>query len=303
MDIHHIRYFLALCETMNFTVAAERCNVAQPALSRAIQQLEDEVGGLLVRRERNRNTLTDLGLLMKPSFERIIIELGQVRQQARQFLTVEKANLNVGVMCTISPTRFAGMLVHFAKAHRDITVQLSEGIPEKLGARLKAGEIDVALVASPDGFPDEFSVDPLYRERFVVAFPVGHRFASMDAVPFSEIRDECYLSRINCEYYEFLYRIAAANNGALPVGFASEREDWIMNMIAGGIGICYIPEFSALVPGIDVRPLTNPDVWRDVCVVTRRGAPQSLALSQFLRVLRNHPYPLSRFDEVQRAAS
>jgi LysR family transcriptional regulator, hydrogen peroxide-inducible genes activator len=279
MDIHHIRYFLALCETMNFTVAAERCNVAQPALSRAIRQLEDEVGGLLVRRERNGNNLTDLGLLMKPRFERVINELGQVRQQARQFLTLEKANLNVGVMCTISPTRFAGMLVHFAQAHRDITVQLSEAIPAKLGARLKNGEIDVALAASPEGFPDEFNVERLYRERFVVAFPVGHRFSGMNSVPFSEINDECYLTRINCEYYDFLDRITASHHANLPVGFASEREDWIMNMISGGIGICFIPEFSALAPGIDVRPLTNPDVWRDVCLVTRQEAPQSLPLS------------------------
>ena len=65
MDIHHIRYFLAVCETRNFTRAAEKCNVTQPALSRAIQQLEDEVGGLLFRRERNLTHITDLGALLQ----------------------------------------------------------------------------------------------------------------------------------------------------------------------------------------------------------------------------------------------
>ncbi|NJO33208.1 MAG: LysR family transcriptional regulator [Rhodospirillales bacterium] len=76
MDIHHLRYFLAVCETLNFTKAADNCHVSQPALSRAIQQLEQEVGGLLFRRERNLTHITDLGMLLKPHFESIISELG-----------------------------------------------------------------------------------------------------------------------------------------------------------------------------------------------------------------------------------
>ena len=71
MDIHHIRYFLAVCETRNFTRAAEKCNVTQPALSRAVQQLEDEVGGLLFRRERNLTHITDLGALLRPRFQQV----------------------------------------------------------------------------------------------------------------------------------------------------------------------------------------------------------------------------------------
>lgn len=295
MNVHHIRYFLALCETMNFTVAAERCNVAQPALSRAIQQLEEEVGGPLVRRQRNRNTLTDLGLLMKPSFEKIIEELGQVKKQARQFLTLEKANLHLGVMCTIGPTRFAAMLVNFSQAKRDTSVKLYEGVPSALSARLRAGEIDAALTASPDGFPDDLSVEVLYRERFVVAFPLGHRFAAMDAVPIAETRDECYLQRLNCEYDEKFDSIAVAQNAEAQVGFASEREDWILNMISGGIGICFIPEFSALIPGVDIRPLAAPEVWREVCLVTRKDSPLSPAVERFLTVLRGYPFPDSRF--------
>ena len=88
MDVHHIRYFLAVYETLNFTKAASRCNVAQPALSRAIPQLEEEVSGLLLRRERNLTHLTDLGLLMKPRFENIISELSNVKQEAKRFLTL-----------------------------------------------------------------------------------------------------------------------------------------------------------------------------------------------------------------------
>ena len=66
MEMHQIRYFLALCEELNFTKAAERCNVAQPSLTRAIKLLEDEFGGELVHRERANTHLTELGRMMRP---------------------------------------------------------------------------------------------------------------------------------------------------------------------------------------------------------------------------------------------
>ena len=98
MDIHHVRYFLAVCETRNFTRAAEKCNVTQPALSRAVQQLEDEVGGLLFRRERNLTHITDLGNLLRPRFQSILDELSGVRQEAshcacaRQAATIDESS-------------------------------------------------------------------------------------------------------------------------------------------------------------------------------------------------------------------
>src|SRR5690242_1001516 len=113
MDMHHIRYFLAVCETLNFTRAAEKCNVTQPALSRAIQQLEDEVGGLLFRRERNLTHMTDLGALLRPRLEQIMADVTSVKKDVKRFLTLEEANVTLGIMCTIGPTRFTGVLAEF----------------------------------------------------------------------------------------------------------------------------------------------------------------------------------------------
>ena len=98
MDIHHIRYFLAVCETRNFTRAAEKCNVTQPALSRAIQQLEDEVGGLLFRRERNLTHITDLGNLLRPRFQQVLGRLVSAAQ-------MERINAALAPLCQAVPMR------------------------------------------------------------------------------------------------------------------------------------------------------------------------------------------------------
>ena len=180
-------------------------------------------------------------------------------------------------------------------------MQLIESAPQVLATKLRSGEIDLALMVSTGGFPDELSAEVHYRERFDVAFAHGHRFGNTNAVPIGAIDGENYLKRINCEHYELLSDMVESHNAHSPVGFASEREDWIQNMIAGGLGICFIPEFSALIPGIQTRPLIDPEVWRDVCLVTRQGSKPSAAAERFLATLRSYPFPSSQFGEAARA--
>ena len=206
MDIHHIRYFLAVCETRNFTRAAERCNVTQPALSRAIQQLEDEVGGLLFRRERNLTHITDLGALLRPRFQQIVDELTGVRQEASQFLCLDDAHLKVGVMCTIGPRRFTGLLTDFNRRHSGIRLQLIEGVPDKLSALLEAGELDVAIMSTSGTFPERFDFTCLFHERFVLAVPPGHQLARYDAIPISAINGEVYLKAYQLRVRRLSYR-------------------------------------------------------------------------------------------------
>ena len=288
MDIHHIRYFLAVCETLNFTRAAEACNVTQPALSRAIQQLEDEVGGLLFRRERSLTHLTDFGLLMKPHFTQIMSEMGDIKRDAQRFLTLDQASVTLGVMCTIGPTRFTGLLADFRGRHPGVSLKLVEGDPKVLTGRLEKGELDVALLCDVDGFPERFDRHVLYKERFVIAFAQGHRLSRMNAVPVRALDGENYLKRINCEYYDYLSQVCNARGVTMEVAYASEREDWIQNIVAGGMGVCFIPEFSAVLPGIQVRLVIDPEIEREISLVTVAGRRLSPSVLSFLKAVKEY---------------
>jgi LysR family transcriptional regulator, hydrogen peroxide-inducible genes activator len=290
MDIHHIRYFLAVCDTRNFTRAAEKCNVTQPALSRAVQQLEDEVGGLLFRRERNLTHLTDLGALLRPRFQQVLDELSGARQEASRFLCLREAHLKVGVMCTIGPRRFTALLTDFHMRNKGIQLQLIEGVPTRLAQLLETGELDVAIMSSSEDFPERFNVAPLFRERFMLAFPAGHRLSEYEAVPIAAVDGEIYLKRVNCEYWDHLSNICNARGVSLRVSYSSEREDWIQNMVAGGLGICFLPEYSAVVPGLQVRPVAEPDVTREVCLVTVAGRRFSPAVLTFINAVRSYAW-------------
>src|SRR3954447_12643598 len=108
MEMHQVRYFLAVADTLNFTRAAEHCHVSQPALTRAIQQLEEELGGLLLRRERKLTHLTDFGRLIEPHLRQMSADAEAAKSTAKKFLNLEEAQIRLGVMCTIGPARFMG---------------------------------------------------------------------------------------------------------------------------------------------------------------------------------------------------
>src|SRR5271165_931240 len=114
--MHHIRYFLAVSETLNLTKAAERCNVAQPALSRAIQALENELGGALLRRERALSHLTELGQRMLPMLRQCYETALAAKMLATSIGKSETAPLTVAISHTVSLSRFGPLLRELSRA-------------------------------------------------------------------------------------------------------------------------------------------------------------------------------------------
>ena len=296
VEMHQIRYFLAVCETLNFTRAAEQCNVTQPALTRAIQKLEEELGGLLFRRERHLTHLTDLGRLMQPQLEQVWRQTETAKTTAKSFLKLEDAALNVGLMCTIGPLRGIGFLNTFRRDHPGIDVTLLEGVPSKLGELLGQGSLDVAVMAQPGTFDERCDVYPLYREHFVIAFPPGHRFEAQNAIRFKDIAGESYLRRINCEYRDHLGAIGRELGVNVRIAYRSEREDWIQTMVMAGMGICFMPEYSVVVSGLQTRRVIDPEVVREVSLVTVAGRRFSPAVAAFVRAIKGYEWPTAPED-------
>jgi DNA-binding transcriptional LysR family regulator len=300
MEMHQIRYFLAVCNTLNFTRAAEQCNVTQPALTRAIQKLEEEMGGLLFRRERKLTHMTDLGNLVQPQLESILKQSEQARTTAQSFLQLKDAPLRLGVMCTIGPVRFVSFLSRFGADHPGIEVSLTESIPDELINMLMEGALDVAITTATETPNERLDFRKLYDERFVVALPAGHRFEAMPAVPIQEIAGEAYLSRTNCEYYEKMETVLEQQMVKVEDVFRSEREDWIQTMVMAGMGICFMPEFSAVLPGLLTRPICDPPVSRTVHLATVGGRRFSPAVATFIKAIDRYQWP-ERAERISEA--
>lgn len=282
MEMHEIRYFLAAAATLNFTRAAETSNVTQPALTRAIQKLERELGGFLFHRDHGQVALTDFGTLMRGHLEDIFRRSEGVKVAARDFLTLARAPLTLGAMCTIGPLRFLGLLADFHGRHPGVEVKITEATATNLLSMLLEGGLDVALLASPEPLDSRFEARPIYSERFGLAFPPGHAFESLDHLRVVDVAGEPYLDRINCEYGSFIDRLCLDRGVRIDPAYQSEREDWIMAMVAAGMGVCFLPEFSANHPGVRLRPVADPEIVRVISVVTVAGRDHSPAVKAFV---------------------
>ena len=293
MEMHQVRYFLAVCEAENFTRASEACNVAQPSLTKAIQKLEEEFGGALFHRERNHTILTELGRRVHPHITALAEASEAAKLGASGFLAEEAATIRLGVMTTIAPARMIGFLTRLREEIPMLDLQLREATGDALIGAMREGTLDVALLALPT-LPDVLHTMPLYDERYVIAFPEGHAFANRNAVPMEALAGIDYLKRVHCEFTEHFEAMGKARPLGVNVRYSSEREDWVQAMVVAGMGCTIMPEFLPAITGIGTRPLAEPEVSRTVSLVTMSGRRHGAALGAMVRLAKRYPWPGER---------
>lgn len=283
MEMAQIRYVLAAAKHLNFTRAATDCNVTQPALTKGIKALEEELGATLFHREGRRILLSDFGRSMLPHLQHIADEADTARLIAQNFRLLEKIPIRLGVLSTMGHLRLARFVSRFDSVHKGIELAVSEGSVTELTDRLNDGQIDIAIMTRTDSLAATFRTQPLYTERYVVVFPPEHRLGRLNAVSLQDLSGERYVDRLACEMREMVMKVCAESNVTLYARFRSEREDWIQAMVLAGIGFAFMPEYSVTLPGLIQRPLIDPAVERQVCLVTVPGRRHSPAVDAFLR--------------------
>ena len=291
MEMQQVRYFVALARELNFTRAAEACNVSQPALTRAIQGLEAELGGPLFNRERSQTHLSELGRMMLPHVEQMLAQTEAAKEQAKKFKKVANAELKLGAMCTIAAWVMADLLVKFRETFPSVTLNLKDYDSTVLIDGLLKGALEVAVTSIPEGADERLHGIPLYTEEFVVVLPPNHRLAEKKILTVKDLDGQPYVNRINCEVFVPVAERIASMGVKTPMVFRSERDDWVLGMIRAGVGWGFFPEFSSIPDDLPVRRLTEPTFDRKIQLVTVRGRPHSPAVGAFVRAARSHKWP------------
>jgi LysR family transcriptional regulator, hydrogen peroxide-inducible genes activator len=290
MELYQIRYFLALCDTLNFARAAERCGVCQPSLSRAVQKLEAELGGLLVRRERRLTHLTDLGRAVRPMLEAILAQAEAAKQEARRFLSAQNRPMRLGIIPSIGPRRLAPFLARFSAENLDAELTLVEANGAAMQEMLLSGALEVALATREAMANERLRRHPLYCERFVVVFAPGHRFKRLNGVRLVDLRGEHFLLRTHCELRETLLEACRKRGFALDIVHRSERDDWVQQMVAAGRGVAVLPEYAPLGEATLARPLIDPVLAREAALVTVAGRPHAPWVHLLMRAARAYKW-------------
>ena len=175
--MHQIRYFLAVARALNFTRAAEECNVAQPSLTRAVKLLEQELGGDLFARERNNTHLTDLGVRMQPFLRQSYESAIAARAMARSLKRGETAPLRLALSRTIPIELVVDALVEVQRTFEGLELRLIRRDAAQAVEIMKKGDADL-MVAGPIGDDwERFDRWALMAERHTLVVAQGSNLA------------------------------------------------------------------------------------------------------------------------------
>lgn len=240
MEMHQIRYFLATARALNFTRAADDCNVSQPSLTRAIQKLEDEFGGELFRRERSRTHLTDLGRQMLPHLERTLEAAQAAMQLARGLERAELAPLALGVDATIESDTLDRILAELADCLPGFELSLSNGSSGDLIEAAMSGGLDLIVVELPDDAPDRLDAWPLFEHTYHMVTRADHPLAGGGMPSLLSVRDESWID------YEgngcARLKTIAASHGFVPiVRHRATDMAQVKQLVISGLGSAFIP--------------------------------------------------------------
>lgn len=241
MTLNELRYIVAVSQANNFRRAAERVFVSQPALSLAIQKLEEELGVQIFERSRTSVSMTPIGELIVAQAQRALEEVAQIREIASQGKDQLTGTLRIGAIYTVGPYLLPELIPVLKQKAPHMPLEMEENQTANLEALLANGRLDVIIIALPFGGPGIATL-PLYDEDFSVVVPLEHPWAKKKQIKTAELATEKVLLLNSGHCFSNQVREACAEfNSAVGEIQQGNSLETIRNMVASGLGITVLP--------------------------------------------------------------
>ncbi len=288
MEMHQLRYMVAVARTGNFSRAAEQSRVAQPSLSQQIMKLEEELGERLFDRLKRATKLTPAGETFLPRAVRILEEVDAAKREATDAKELPRGVVTMGVLPTIAPYLLPKVLTAFTEQFPSVEIVIHEDTTAHLLKQLHAYEIDFALASLP--IPDErLEVRELFAEELRLALPPGHALARKRAVSVADLEGErlIVMQAGHCLGDQVL-RFCDRRDLHPKISFRSAQLETIQALVSAGLGISLIPAMAVQPerPGSPIyRSLQAPKPERKIVALWPRQRPPGRAAGELLKMV------------------
>jgi DNA-binding transcriptional LysR family regulator len=291
MEMHQVRYFLAVARLLNFTRGAEECNVTQPSLTRAIKQLEAELGGDLFRRERPAAQLTELGQRMHPLLQQCYDAASGARMLASSFKSGEIGALRIALTHSIDLSLLIPHLEQIRRQFNRLEFRFLRGSSQEVGEYLKKGEAELGIAAELGSDWDRLDSWPLFTEDFYLVLNRQHPLAKRDTIGFDELRAEQWLCRTYCEHSDRLDKSLREHGIAVDRshGVSSERD--LIELLNADIGVAVAPNTASIPDTLKRISIEGLDSRRTVHLFGVAGRQRTAVASAVMRMLRGADWP------------
>jgi LysR family hydrogen peroxide-inducible transcriptional activator len=289
MTLNELRYIVAVARERNFRRAAERCFVSQPALSLAIQKLEDELGVQLFERKKTDINPTDIGERIIEQATRVLDEAAKIKEMAKQGGDQLIGSIRFGVIYTVGPYLLPELIPVLHQMAPEMPLDVEENTTASLEVQLRNGVVDAAVIALPFDLPGIVTA-PLYDEPFVVVVPANHKWADRTAIDAGDLAGEkvLLLNSGHCFSNQVMEACPElSRKGEVLQGNSLET---IRNMVASGLGITVLPCSAASDryrnPLLRVIPFQEPVPTRRIALAWRKSFVRQNAVEVLVEAVR-----------------
>jgi DNA-binding transcriptional LysR family regulator len=287
MEMHQVRYFLAVARTLNFTRAAEECNVAQPSLTRAIKQLEGELGGDLFRRERPAAQLTELGERMLPLLRQCYESAVAARALASSVKTGKVGSLRLALSRTVDLSLILPQLLDIRQHFGDLEMKLLRGTAQEVAEFLKKGEAELAIAPTLDDDWDRLDRWPLFTEKFTLLSSARHRLADRPSVDISDLREEVLLVRPYCERITDILAVVSEKSAEPGHSYEIGSDRDMLALLEADVGVAVVARTLAVPHTLKRADISGLEVSRTVHLYGVAGRQRTPVASTIMKMLRS----------------
>lgn len=284
MEMYQVRYFLAAARTLNFTRAAQECNVSQPSLTRAIQKLEEEFGGQLFRRERSLTHLTELGRQMVPHLQRTYDAAQAAKLLAKGIARQVHAPVTLGVAGTVSDPLGAA-LAQVADGLPGFQLSLVKADAASVMQSLFKGDIDAAVIPEPPDPPERLDTLVLAHQQFCL-------ITSTRCGPLVDgtvgLQDLARLEWIDGDAHVTAAFLALCSEAGFEprMRHSANVEGDLIDLVANGLGCAWVPQGLHLPDRVRQIVVDGVSLSRTTVFATVAGRKRSVATDALVRAIR-----------------
>lgn len=274
--LQQLRYLVAIADTLHFRRAAEAARVTQPTLSAQLKEMETRLGVQLVERSRTRVLLTPLGTEIAARARRILREVADIRDLARQTRPLA-STIRTGVVQSLGSYLLPLVVADLHESHPDLRLYVREALPDDLLDQLETGALDLLFYPLPVDRADLVAV-PLFSEPLRVVMPRDHRLAAHATIPPAELRGETILTlEPGHRLYDQVRNLSETFEAGLSHDFEGTSLDTLRQMVAMGLGISLLPALYirsevARENLVVARPIAVAEPARLIGMVWRRAS-------------------------------
>ncbi len=278
MELHQLRYFLAVVKTGNFSRAAESCHIAQPSLSQQILKLEGELGERLFERKARSVHLTSAGEMFQERAARVLHELQEAHREVRDARGEPRGQVHLSALPTIAPYLLPKIIRGFPRRCPAVSTIVHEETTERALRALESDEIDLALVSLPV-VSARVEVRPLFREELLLVLPKGHPLLRKRRLVASDLEPEkfIFMADTHClgaQTLQFCY----AKGFTPQISCRSAQMETVQALVAAGVGISMVPAMARVSSArVSYRSLGKPKPVRTIALVWKKGRHLSRA--------------------------